>query len=65
MIKKIYVYIADSVNPYENLAKEEYLFNTLPKDSAILYLWQNENTVVIGKNQNPYIECNSDELKKR
>ena len=64
MLKKIYVYIADSVNPYENLAKEEYLFNTLPKDSAILYLWQNANTVVIGKNQNPYIECNSDELKK-
>ena len=64
MIKKIYIYIADSVNPYENLAKEEYLFNTLPEDSAILYLWQNANTVVIGKNQNPYIECNSDELKK-
>ena len=64
MIKKIYIYIADSVNPYENLAKEEYLFNTLPKDSAILYLWQNANTVVIGKNQNPYIECNLDELKK-
>ncbi len=57
MIKKIYVYIADGFNPYENLAKEEYLFNTLEKESCILYLWQNKNTVVIGKNQNPHAEC--------
>ncbi len=64
MIKKIYIYIADSVNPHENLAKEEYLFNILPKDSSILYLWQNANTVVIGKNQNPYTECNLEHLKE-
>ncbi len=64
MIKKICIYIADSVNPYENLAKEEYLFNTLPKDCSILYLWQNANTIVIGKNQNPYTECNLELLKE-
>ncbi|BDR73252.1 lipoate--protein ligase [Clostridium tetani] len=49
---------SDSFSPYHNLALEEFLFNNLKKDEVIFYLWQNENTVVIGKNQNPWKECN-------
>jgi len=30
-------------------------------DETVLFIWQNENTIVIGRNQNPYKEC---DLKK-
>ena len=63
MISKLLVYKASAFNPYYNLATEKILFDILPKDSLIIYLWQNENTVVIGKNQNPWAECNCELLK--
>lgn len=50
-----------STNPYFNLAMEKWLCDHLDQQ-IILYLWQNENTVVIGKNQNPLRECRLDVL---
>ncbi len=56
MIRKLYTLESPGFDPYENLAIEEALLEQVP-DCAILYLWQNEHTVVIGKNQNPWKEC--------
>ncbi len=64
MIENIQIYISDSFDPYRNLATEKYLFDTTPENCCRLYLWQNENTVVIGRNQNPWAECNCPLLEK-
>lgn len=57
MIDKLSFYITDCHDPYTNLATEKYLLDCVSENEVILYLWQNQNTVVIGKNQNALTEC--------
>ena len=64
MIDNLLLYISDTLNPYINLAKEKFLFDSVDNKTLILYLWQNQNTVVIGKNQNAYLECRTELLKQ-
>lgn len=63
MISHLKVYKINSLNPYENLAIENYLLDTVENNALRLYLWQNDNTVVIGRNQNPWAECNCELLE--
>lgn len=49
-------------DPYLNLAIEEYFFEHTADD--VFMLWQNEPTVVIGKNQNAYAEINMNYVKE-
>lgn len=64
MIKKLQFYVSNSIDPYYNLALEQVLFNNVDDDALILYLWQNQNAVVIGRNQNAYSECRTELLKE-
>lgn len=61
-IKQIKFIRTNETDPYRNLAIEEYLLHNVTGDECILYLWQNEKTVVIGRNQNPWKECKVNEL---
>jgi lipoate-protein ligase A len=55
------VYIeSDSRNPYYNLALEEYVFEHMDKKESYFMLWQNRNTIVIGRYQNTAEEINQD-----
>lgn len=53
---KLTVKSSDSFDVYHNQAIEKTLFD-LSGDEIVFYLWQNENAVVIGKNQDALSEC--------
>jgi lipoate-protein ligase A len=59
-----FIYIASKNNPWINLAIESALFDLLSDDEIYLYLWQNDNTIVIGRNQNAWRECRVEKFIK-
>ncbi len=63
MIEAVKYIITKETDPYKNLPLEAYLLKHVKEQEVILYLWQNERTVVIGKNQNPWKECKIAELE--
>ena len=50
-------------NPWFNLATEDWIFQALDPDSHTLFLWRNSETVVIGRSQNPWVECKTDKME--
>lgn len=52
------IYISTSHSPYLNLSIEHHLFQTTPAHSTVLLLYANTPSIVIGRNQNPWVEVN-------
>ena len=59
-----HVYYATHENPWLNLATEDFLFQHAPTDAQILFLWRNRPSVVIGRAQNPWLECQLSEMER-
>jgi len=47
-----------NVDPHFNLALEQYVFDNLDRSKEYFMLWQNDKSVIIGKNQNTVAEVN-------
>lgn len=54
-----------STDPAFNLAAEQFVFDSLPRDRSYFMLWQNSNAVIIGKYQNTLAEINSSVVESR
>ena len=57
MIDRLQIYESEGFDPYRNLAIEQHLLESVLGGCCLLYLWRNERTVVIGRNQNAWAEC--------
>lgn len=49
---------SNSTDPRWNLALEQYIFENMDKNDSYFMFWQNDNTIVVGKNQNTLSEIN-------
>ncbi|KAJ5070694.1 lipoate-protein ligase [Anaeramoeba ignava] len=58
------VFISKFDNPFWNLATEEWLLLDNDPHYRTLFLWRNSPTVVIGKHQNPWKECNLSKMEQ-
>ncbi|WP_058912143.1 lipoate--protein ligase LplA [Entomohabitans teleogrylli] len=56
--------LSDSYDPWFNLAVEECIFRQMPATQRVLFLWRNTDTVVIGRAQNPWKECNTRRMEE-
>ena len=55
------IYIeSPSTDPRWNLALEEFVFSYMDPSNEYFMLWQNHNTIVVGKNQNTIAEIDTD-----
>lgn len=53
------IYIeSKSFDPHFNLALEQYVFDNMDRSKEYFLLWQNANTIVVGKHQNTIAEIN-------
>lgn len=59
---ELFIAESGSYNPYINLSIEWELMENCGSNEIFLFLWQNEKTVVIGANQNPYLECDIEKI---
>lgn len=56
--KPVQIYRSTSTDPYVNLSIEHHLLQRSHPDSTVLFLYTNRPCVVIGRNQNPWLEVN-------
>ena len=63
-MNKLRLLISESHDPLFNLAVEEAIFNRMSPQQNVLFLWRNADTVVIGRAQNPWKECNTKRMEE-
>lgn len=58
------LYVSKSYDGWHNLGVDEYFLDTLSPDTMLLYFYINESAVIIGRGQNPWVECRLAEMER-
>ncbi|AYF44676.1 lipoyltransferase and lipoate-protein ligase [Halobacteriovorax sp. BALOs_7] len=65
---KLKLYLLESLNPFVNLAYENHLLRSHSENESqdqIILLWKSSPSIVMGKFQNPWVECRVKEIRDR
>lgn len=66
-LSSLHAYVSEITDPVINMTLEKWLINKNIQNISkqpILYIWRNNPVVLIGRNQNPYKECNLQNILK-
>lgn len=58
------IFLSKNTSPYVNLCIEEMLVNDKDLTGNVLFIYQHDNAIIIGRNQNAYEEINRDYIEK-
>ena len=53
-----WLYVSESGDGWHNLGVDEYFLDHMAADDMLLYFYINRGAVIIGRGQNPWVECN-------
>ncbi|KAI0014939.1 hypothetical protein F4780DRAFT_784623 [Xylariomycetidae sp. FL0641] len=62
---RVQIYVSRATDPYVNLSIEHFLLQKSHPESVVLLLYANRPCVVIGRNQNPWVEVNLGQVRER
>ncbi len=63
-VMKNYLYVSTSLDGWTNLGTDEWFLEHIGPDDMALYFYINENAVIIGRNQNPWAECDLNAMER-
>jgi len=61
---QVRIICSNSLDPWYNLAFEEKIFHNLGSEEIVLFFYKNNNSIIIGRNQNPWKESKCHLLQK-
>eukprot|EP01091_Cochliopodium_minus_P001907 TRINITY_DN11864_c0_g1_i1.p1 TRINITY_DN11864_c0_g1~~TRINITY_DN11864_c0_g1_i1.p1 ORF type:complete len:374 (+),score=79.72 TRINITY_DN11864_c0_g1_i1:79-1200(+) len=61
---KVKIFLSTSNDPFFNLSTENYIFRHFDLSVPVLFMYKNSPNVIIGKHQNPWVECQVQQMEK-
>jgi len=62
-MERNFLYLSESVDAHTNMATDEWFLKYVKDGDLILHFYQNDNAVIIGKGQNPWVECDLEAMR--